>query len=141
MVELTVCTHSNKWTDTELIYPVGEQELAAGHKGLRHFNNIVRGCDVYIKTDPLNNTFNKPGRQNVRVTRQMAELDSKYGFTFQHLAGALNTGADGLSRHEVLDEMPRGALKQLCEVSALDRNADNTYPVSIQAIQEAQKRR
>ena len=53
----------------------------------------------------------------------------------------LNTGADELSRHEILEEIPRGALKQLCKVSALDRDADEAYPVSIQAIQEAQEKR
>ena len=45
-----------------------------------------------------------------------------------------------LSRHEILDEIPRGALKQLCKVSALNRDADDTYPVSIQAIQEVQEK-
>ena len=50
-VELTVGTHSKKWLDTELVYPVGEQELVAGHKGLRYFDNIVRGCDVHIFAD------------------------------------------------------------------------------------------
>ena len=96
---------------------------------------------MLIKTDHLNNTFNEPGGQNVRVTRQIVELDSEYVVTFEHLAGVLNTGAGGLSRHKILDEMPRGTLKQLCEVSALDRDADDAYPVSIQAIQEAQEKR
>ena len=36
--------------------------------------------------------------------------------------------------------MPRGALKRLCEVSALYRDADNTYPVLIHEIQEAQEK-
>ena len=113
--------HSKKWTPAELIYPMGKQERAADHKGMRYFDNIVQGCDVLIKTDHLNNTFNEPGGHNVRVTRQMVELDSKYGVKFEHLAGVLNTRANGLSRHEILDEMPRSALKQLCKVSALDR--------------------
>ena len=50
--------------------------------------------------------------------RQMVELDSEYGVTFEHLVGVLSTGADGLSRYEIWNEMPRGALKKLCEVSA-----------------------
>ena len=39
-----------------------------------------------------------------------------------------------------MEEIPRGALKQLCEVSALDREANDAYPVSIQVIQEAQEK-
>ena len=113
---------------------MGEKELDAGQKGMRYFDIIVRGCDVLIKTDHLNNTFNEPGRQNVHVTRQMVELDSEYGVKFEHLARVLNTKADGLSRHENLDEIPRVALKQLCEASALDRDANEAYPVPIQAI-------
>ena len=68
----------------------------------------------------------------------MAELDSEYGVKFKHLAGLLNTRADGLSRYKILEETPDGALKQLYKVSALDRDADDAYPVSVHAIQEAQ---
>ena len=140
VVELTVGTHSKKWTDAELVYPVEEQELAAGHKGLRYLDNIVRGCDVHIKTNHLNNTFNEPGGQNMRVRRQMVKLDGKYGVTFKHLAGVLNTGASGLSRNKILDEIPDSAYKQLAEASTLDRDADNSYPVSIQQIQDVQEK-
>ena len=70
----------------------------------------------------------------------MAELDSEYGVKFKHLAGLLNTRADGLSRYKILEETPDGALKQLYKVSALNRDADDAYPVSIQGIQEAQKK-
>ena len=122
------------------MYPVGEQKLAAGHKGLRYFDNIVRGCDVHIMTDHLNNTFNEPRGQNLHVRRQMIELDREYGATFEHLAGVLNTRADGLSRHKILDEVPDSAYKQLAKVSALDRDADDSYPVSIQQIQDTQEK-
>ena len=70
---------------------MGEQELAASHKGMRYFDNIVRGCDVLMRTDHLNNTFNEPGKQNIRVTRQMVELGSEYGIKSEHLIGVLNT--------------------------------------------------
>ena len=73
----------------DLVYPVGEQELTAGHKGMRYFDNIVQGCDVLMRMDHLNNTFNEPGGQNVHVTRQMVELDSKYGVKFEHLLECL----------------------------------------------------
>ena len=99
---VTVGCHSKKWTPAELVYPVGEQELAAGFKGMRHFDTIVRGCDVEMRTDHLNNTFNDTGGANLRVTRQMVELDQEYGVTIRHLPGVENTGADGLSRHEIL---------------------------------------
>ena len=69
---------------------MGEKELDAGQKGMRYFDIIVRGSDVLIKTDHLNNTFNEPGRQNVRVTRQIVKLNSEYDVKFEHLAGVLN---------------------------------------------------
>ena len=70
----------------------------------------------------------------------MVELDSKYDFKFEHLAGVFNISVNGLSRHEILEEIPDGTLKQLYKVSALNRDADDAYPVSIQGIQEAQKK-
>ena len=57
-VLVTVGCHSKKWMPAELVDPVGQQELAAGHKGMRYFDSIVRGCDVEMQTDHLNNTFN-----------------------------------------------------------------------------------
>ena len=88
-VEVVVGCNLKKWTSAELICPVGKQELAAGHKGMRYFDNIVQGCDVLMRMDHLNNTFNEPGGQNVHVTRQMVELDSKYGVKFEHLLECL----------------------------------------------------
>ena len=81
----------------------------------------------------LNSTFNEPGGQNVRVTRQMVELDTKYGVKFE----VLNTGADGLSLHKILNKIPSGALKQLGGVTVLNKDGNGAYPFSIQAIQEA----
>ena len=54
--------------------------------------------------------------KNVRITRQIFELDNETGVKFEHLSGVLNTGTEGLSRHEILDEIPGGTLEQLCEV-------------------------
>ena len=71
----------------------------------------------------------------------MIELDSKYGVKFKNLAGVLTIGADRLSRHEILKEIPSGALKQLCKVSVFYRDADDAYPILIQAIQEAEERK
>ena len=71
----------------------------------------------------------------------MVELDNEYGVKFEHLSEVLNTGANELSRHEVLDEIPGGTLKQLCEVlSFFSRDANDAYPVSVQTIQKAQEK-
>ena len=69
----------------------------------------------------------------------MVEFDQEYGVTIKHLPGVDNTGADGLSRHEILDNVPSNMNKLICEVNALDRSTNEVYPVSIQAIQEAQE--
>ena len=69
----------------------------------------------------------------------MVELDQEYGVTIRHLPGVENTGADGLSRHEILEDVPSNIKKLICEVSALDRSTNEAYPVSIRAIQEAQE--
>ena len=132
--------HSKRWMPAELVYAVGKQELTAGHKGMRYFDNIVQECDVLMRIDHLKNTFNELSGQHVRVTRHMEEFDSKYCVKFEHLVGVLNTGANGLSRHKILKEIPRGSLKQLCKFSALNRDADEAYPVLLQAIQETQEK-
>ena len=49
---------------------------------MRHFDTIVRGCDVEMRTDHLNNTFNSTGGANLRVTRQMVEDDQECGESF-----------------------------------------------------------
>ena len=90
-----------KYLNPKLVFS-HKQELAAGHKGMKYFDNIVRGCDVLMRTNHLNNTFNEPGGQNVRVTRQLVELDTKYGVKFEHLSGVLNV------RHEEKEGVGEG---------------------------------
>ena len=84
--EVTVGCHSKKFTDAELKYPVGEQELNAGHKGIWYFDNIVRGCDIGMQTDHLNNTLANNSGHNLRVTRQLVELDRDYGVKITHVS-------------------------------------------------------
>ena len=53
-------------------------------------------------TDHLNNTFDCLKAPNLRTTRQLIELDQVYHVKWKHIAGKDNTGADGLSHHEIM---------------------------------------
>ena len=44
-----------------------------------------------------------------------------------------------LSRHEILDKIPRDAIGALYEVNGLDINTNNIFPASMSLIQELQK--
>ena len=63
-------------------------------------------------------------------------MDQECDTTFEYLPGKLNTGADGLSHHEILEETPKDILQEVCEVSALDGDINETYPVSMNMIQK-----
>ena len=67
--EVTVGNFSKKFTEAQLKYPVGQQELLAAHEGCRYFENLIEGCDIKIKTDHLNNTFDCSKAPNLRTTR------------------------------------------------------------------------
>ena len=67
--------------------------------------------------------------KNLRVLRQIVKLDQDYHAEFEHLAGELNTGGDGLSRLRMLDNVPRIAINEcyddvpsqvIDEVNAID---------------------
>lgn len=61
----TVSTLLQKFNDAQLKYPVGEQELLAAHESARHFEKIVRGCELFIETDHKNNVYDGTKHTNM----------------------------------------------------------------------------
>ena len=104
--EQVISTFSRKFNDAQLKYTVGEQELLAAHEACRFFHDIIFGCDILIRCDHKNITNIDTKHTNLRILRQRLTLDQDYGAKFEHLAGELNTGADGLSRLQILDDVP-----------------------------------
>ena len=82
--ELCVGTHSRKFTDAELKYPIGQLEFLASFDGCRHFHNIIYGCEIEIRSDHMNNTRINTKHVNLRLMRQRIELDQVYAAKITH---------------------------------------------------------
>ena len=103
-VEQTISTFSRKFNDAQLKYTVGHQELLAAHKVCRHFHPIIYGCNVLIKSDHKNLTFDGTKILNLRVQWQRITLDQEYQAKFKHFASELNTGAEReIQEREICD--------------------------------------
>ena len=136
--ETTISTYSEKFNDAQLKYPVGEQELLAAHRACRHFRQIILGSEVLIRTDHKNLTFDEVKHASLRVLRQRIEIDQEYGATFEHLAGDLNVGADGLSRHDATSTTPIRIVEEVYAVDELDRNENEDFPIAMRLVKEEQ---
>ena len=49
-----ISTFSQKFNDTQLKYMVMDQELLAATEACRHCKQIIKGCEVTIRTDHQN---------------------------------------------------------------------------------------
>ena len=58
---------------------------------------------------------------------------------WEHLAGVDNTGADGLSHHEIMAEGPKDVKMELYECNSLDRDSNEMFPVDMRYIQKHQE--
>lgn len=137
-VEQVVSTFSRKFNDAQLKYPVGEQELLAAHESCRFFHNIIHGCDILIRCDHKNLTRADTKHLNLRVLRQRLTLDQEYGAKLEHYAGELNTGADGLSRLEMSDEVPQSTLIEVYAINELDPDTNVDFPLAMTIIKAEQ---
>lgn len=88
--QATVGIFSNIFKDVQLEYPVEQQELLAAHEGLRLFEPIIKGYDITIMTDHLNNTVDCANPPNLRTTWQLIELDQEYHVKWKHIACKYN---------------------------------------------------
>jgi hypothetical protein len=65
---------------------------------------------------------------NLRVSRQIIKMDQVYGAKFEHLSGELNTGADGLSRLEMRDDVPSELLDEIYAIDELNCDVNPDFP-------------
>lgn len=137
-MEQVVSTFSRKFNEAQLKYPVGEQELLAAHESCRFFHNIIHGCDILIRCDHKNLTRADTKHLNLCVLRQRLTLDQEYGAKLEHWAGELNTGADGLSRLEMSDEVPQSTLAEVYAINELDRETNIDFPLAMTIMKAEQ---
>jgi hypothetical protein len=148
--ELCCGTFSRKFTDAQLKYPVGEQELLAATESCDHFQLIIQGCKLLIRCDHKNITNAMTQHKNLCVLRQIVKLDQDYHAKFEHLTGELNTGGDGFSRLRMLDHVPRISINKcyddvpsqvVDEIFAIDetnRSTNVDFPLAMSLIKSEQ---
>ena len=134
-----ISTFSRKFNDAQLKYTVTGQELLAAAEACKHFAQMIHGCEVRIHTDHQNLTHQDTVHVNLREQRTRIFLDSEFGATFVHIAGEKNTGADGLSRLPMFDDVPADTAEHhLFAINNLDRNTNEDFPLDMMQIRIAQ---
>ena len=136
--EVIISTFSCKFNEAQLKYTVGEQELLAAHEACCFFHDIIYGCDIIIRCDHQNITNAETKHTNLCILCQCVTLDQDYGATFEHLAGELNAGADGLSRLEMLDKVPTAIVHDIYAIDELDRDANEDFPLAMTLLKSEQ---
>jgi len=134
-----VSTFSRKLNEAQLKYTVTGQELLACVEACKHFDQIIRGCEINIFTDHQNLTHDQTQHANLREQRARIFLDAEYQPKFIHVKGTDNTGVDGLSQLPMDDEIPPASMKSLMAIDNLDRSNDN-FPVDMRQIAREQQR-
>ena len=138
LIEVCVGVFSRKFTPAQLKYTVQQQELLGAYEGCRHFAPIITGCDVNIRIHHKNNIYECAKAPNLRVTRQLVELDQEFQAKFEYFPGEKNTGADGFSRLRMHDKIPDGMLNKVYNIDMLDRTINECFPISMKLVKEAQ---
>jgi hypothetical protein len=136
--EQVISTFSHKFNKAQLKYTVGEQELRATHEACRFFHDIIYGCNILIRCDHKNITSVDTKHLNLRILRQRLTLDQDYGAKFEHIAGELNTGADGLSRLQMTDNIPTNLVSKIYAIDELDSNRNFDFPLAMSLIKREQ---
>lgn len=69
------------------------------HRGLKHFDRIIRGAKIVFHYDHKNLTHgNDTIHMSQRVLRQKIEISQDYGAEIVYFPGEKNTGGDSFSR-------------------------------------------
>ena len=132
--EQVISTFSRKFNEAQLKYTVSEQELLAAHDACRFFHDIIYGCNILIRCDHKNITSVDTKHLNLRILRQRLTLDQDYGAKFEHLAGKLNTGADGLSHLQMTDDIPTNLVSENYAINELDSDSNFDFPLAMSLI-------
>ena len=128
-----VSTFSRKLNEAQLKYTVTGQKHLACVEACKHFNQIIQGCEINIYTDHQNLTHKQTQHANLLKQRAQIFLDAEYQPKFIHVKGTDNTGADGLSRLPMMDNVPQASMQSLMSLNNLDPWNDD-FPIDMQHI-------
>ena len=90
-----------KLSGPQCSYTVGDKELLGIVEGLKAFAGVIRGQDLTVHTDHLNQLYNKlPSQRMMRWRLLLKECTSK----LKHIAGITNNAANALSKLGLTDK-------------------------------------
>ena len=95
------------------------------------FHDIIYGCKIIIRCNHKNITHAKTQHTNLPILDQHITLDQDYGAIFEHLAGELNAGADGLRYLLMLDDSPNNIIHEIYAINELNRNDNINFPLAM----------
>lgn len=95
---------SVKFNDRERRYSTYDRELLAVYLGVKHFKDVIEGCNPVIFTDhkPLTFAFKQDANKPTPRQQRMLSFISEYTTDLVHIAGVDNIPADVLSRVEAI---------------------------------------
>ena len=123
---------AKKLTPAQRKYTVGEKELFSVVETLRKHRHMLFGYPLVVWTDHKNLTFRS--LQSDRVARWRLYIE-EFSPKFKYYPGAMNAGADALSRLELTDNDDE--VEELHEVFSL--TGDEPCPIDYATINTAQQ--
>ncbi len=101
--------------------------------------HALKPASTNIYTDHQNLTHEQTQHTNLRKQRARIFLNAEYQPKFIHVKGTDNTGADGLSRLPMADDVPQTSMQSLMAINNLDR-LNEDFPIDMQCIAREQKK-
>ncbi len=120
-------------------YTVTGQELLACVEACKHFDKIIRGCQINIYNDHQNLTHKQTQHANLGKQQARIFLDAEYQPKFIHVKGTDNMCADGLSQLPMMDGVPQASMQSLMSLNNLDHSNDD-FPIDMRCIAIEQKK-
>jgi hypothetical protein len=127
---LVVDAFSHRFTSAELNYPTVEQEAIAIREAAQRWRHYLRGRKIIVACDNqsvVELLQNAATSSNARLRATASEL-LDFDFYYVHVAGAMNHGADALSRLPLAP--PVGHVMAIAESLLTPRNGDTTGELS-----------
>ena len=93
-----VSTFSQKLNESQINYPITDEELLGIVESLKHFRNIIYGAEILVRTNHKNICHKNAKHTSQRVFWQRILISQEYEAKIEYYAGKNYTGADGLSR-------------------------------------------
>eukprot|EP00804_Cyclotella_cryptica_P000107 CCRYP_020514-RA/>CCRYP_020514-RA protein AED:0.13 eAED:0.09 QI:0/0/0/1/0.33/0/4/0/475 len=122
-------------TKKDVPFSWGEKENKSFNKAKAEISNSI------LCTYPnLNKRFIiYPGAsQKYTIGAMLTQKPTEYSAKFEHLAGEFNTGADGLSRLPMTDELSTNVTTEIYPINELNGNTNHDFPLSMKLLREEQ---